>query len=74
MEPDYWGGGQAHPVGLLGRPVVPPALPVPTPLVCGPLPPYVHLGPPDVIHVVKVPGPSLFFATLPLPCIILNTN
>ena len=26
--------------------------------------------PPDIIHVIGVPRPSLFFA--PLPCIILN--
>ena len=29
---------------------------------------------PDVIHVIGVPRPSPFFAALPLPCIILNTN
>ena len=30
--------------------------------------------PPDVIHVIGVPRASLFFTTLLLPCIILNTN
>ena len=25
-------------------------------------PPYVHLAPPNVIHVIGVPRPSLFFA------------
>ena len=28
----------------------------------------------DVIHVIGVPRPSPFFATLPLPCIVLNAN
>ena len=32
------------------------------------------LRPPDVIHVISVPRPSLFFTTLLLPCIILILN
>ena len=32
------------------------------------------LCPPDVIHVIGVPRPSLLFTTLPLLCIILNAN
>ena len=44
----------------------------------GPSPPYVHLVstscPPDVIHMMNAPRPSLFFAGLPLPCIIVNAN
>ena len=38
---------------------------------CGPFP---TLRPPDFMHVVSVPRPSLFFAALLLPCIILNAN
>ena len=40
---------------------------------CGPLPMSTSC-PPDVIHVIGVPRPSPFFATLPLPCILLNAN
>ena len=30
--------------------------------------------PPDISHMMSIPRPSLFFAALPLPCIILNAN
>ena len=30
--------------------------------------------PPDIIHLIGVPRPSLFLAALPLPCIILDAN
>ena len=41
---------------------------------CISLPPYIHLSLPDVIHMIGVPRPSLFFAALPLLFIILNAN
>ena len=42
---------------------------------CGPLPPPMSTScPPDVIHMIGVPRPSLFFTALPLLCIILNAN
>ena len=40
----------------------------------GPLPPMSTSHPPDVIHVINAPSPLVFFAGLPLPCIIMNTN
>ena len=40
----------------------------------GPLPPTSTSCPPNVIHVIGIPRPSLFFATLQLPCFILNTK
>ena len=42
--------------------------------VVGHTPPYVTLSPTDIIHVIGVPRPSLFFCALPLSCVILNTN
>ena len=41
---------------------------------CGLLPPMSTSCPTDVIHVINVPRPSSFFASLPLLCIILNAN
>ena len=41
---------------------------------CGPLPPTSTLCPSDVIHVISVPRPSLFFTALPLPCFVLNAK
>ena len=38
-----------------------------------PPPPTSISRPPDVIHVMNAPRPSLFF-TGPLPCVIVNTN
>ena len=43
-------------------------------LAVGPLPPTSTSCPPDVIHVINAPRLSLFFAGLPLPCIIVNAK
>ena len=37
-------------------------------------PPTSTSHPPDVIHMIGVLRLSPFFATFPLPCIILNAN
>ena len=41
---------------------------------CGPSPHTSTSCPPNVIHVISVPGPFQFYAALPVPCITLNTN
>ena len=44
---------------------------------CAPLPLYIHLmytWHRHIIHVVNVPRPSQLFATLSIPCIMMNTN
>ena len=43
-------------------------------LVVGPPPPSTSHPPYDVIHMISVPRPSLFFVALSLPCVRLNTN
>ena len=37
-------------------------------------PPYVHLTPPDVIHVISVSMPSPFLLLFGFPCIVLSAT